>query len=201
MTTSRPLVIAALAIATVLTAAACSSSNESPAEDPTSASASPSSPTDPSTPTVPSDWQTVALEDVAEISVPADWTVKSSTDALDTLSAPKDAVGFPPGSATVGVGNLAGGDQAEQLEWVAKHAKENDYAGYANLKRLPNEVINGTPFYRFQYESDAYWFDAYGTVTPDGEYNIVFEWQFDKTMSRKEAEAIWSPVMPTFEML
>lgn len=150
---------------------------------------------------MPSDWQTVALEDVAEISVPPDWTVKSSTDALDTLSAPKDAVGFPPGSATVGVGNLAGGDQAEQLEWVAKHAKENDYAGYANLKRLPNEVINGTAFYRFQYESDAYWFDAYGTVTPDGEYNIVFEWQFDKTITRKQAEAIWSPVMPTFKML
>ncbi|MFJ9392070.1 hypothetical protein ACIRON_24825 [Nocardioides sp. NPDC101246] len=190
-----------MAIAAALTAAACSSANEDPAGEPTSASASPSSTAESTAPTVPSDWQTVALEDVAEISVPADWTVKSSTDALDTLSAPKDAVGFPPGSATVGVGNLAGGDQADQLEWVAKRAMENDYAGYANLKRLPNEVINGTSFYRFQYESDAYWFDAYGTVTPDGEYNIVFEWQFDKTISRKQAEAIWGPVMPTFKML
>lgn len=150
---------------------------------------------------MPAGWQTVDLRGVAEISVPADWSVQPTGDSLTTLEAPKDAVGFPPGSATVGVGNLAGGDQGEELEWVAKHAMENDYAGYTNLNRRPNEVINGTTFYRFQYESDAYWFDTYGTVTPDAEYNIVFDWQFDKTMSRKEAEAIWSPVMPTFKML
>jgi hypothetical protein len=201
MTTSRPPALAALALATALTVSACSSSNQTPAEDPTSASASPSPTAESSAPTVPSDWKTVALEDVAEISVPSDWTVKSTTDALDTLRAPKGELGFSPGSATVAVGNLAGGDQADELEWVAKHSMENDYAGYTNLKRLPDEVINGTTFYRLQFESGTFWFDAYGTVTPDAEYHIRIAWQFDKTISRKQSEAVWSPVMPTFSML
>lgn len=201
MTTSRPLALAALTLATALTMSACSTSNKTPAEEPPSASTSPSPTAESSVPTVPSDWQTVALEDVAEISVPSDWAVKSTTDALDTLRAPKSDIGFSPGSATVAVGNLAGGDQAEELEWVAKHSMEKDYAGYANLKRLPDEVINGIAFYRLQFESDAYWFDAYGTVTADAEYHVRVAWQFDKTTSRKEAEKIWSPVMPTFKML
>lgn len=199
MTTSRPLALAALATATVLTLSACSSATQTPVEDPTSASPSPT--TESSAPAVPSDWQAVALEDVAEISVPPDWTVRSTTDALDTLRAPKGEVGFSPGSATVVVGNLAGGDEATELEWVAKHSMENDYAGYDNLKRLPDEVINGTTFYRLQFESDADWFDVYGTVSPDAESHIRIAWQFGKTISREDAEAIWSPVMPTFKML
>ena len=149
---------------------------------------------------MPSDWQTVALDDVAEISVPSDWTVKSTTDALDTLQAPEDKVGFPPGSATAGVGNLAGGDEKKQLEWMANRQLKTNYAGY-NPKRLPDEKINGTTFYRLQFESDAEWYDVYGTVTHDGEYSIVLEWKFLKTLDRKQAEAIWSPVMPTFKML
>lgn len=199
MTTSRPLALAVLALATTLAVSACSSSNQTPTEEPTSVSASPSA--ESSAPAVPSDWQTVALEDVAEISVPSDWTVKSATDALDTLRAPKGEVGFSPGSATVSVGNLAGGDQAEELEWTAKHSMENDYSGYDSLKRLPDEVINGTPFYRLQFESEAYWFDVYGTVTPDAEYHVRVAWKFSKSISRKEAEAVWSPVMPSFKML
>lgn len=200
MTTSRPLALAALALATTLAVSACTSSNEKPAGDPTPTSGSPSPTADATAPTVPSDWQTVALEDVAEISVPSDWTVKSTTDALDTLEAPKDKVGFPPGSATVAVGNLAGGDEEEQLEWMANRQLKTNYADY-NPKRLADEEINGTTFYRLQFESEAEWYDLYGTVTPDGEYSIVFEWKFLKTLDRKQAEAIWSPVMPTFKML
>lgn len=200
MTTSRPVALAALALMTSLAVSACSSSNETPAEDPKTASASPSPTTESSAPTVPADWQTVGLDDVAEISVPSDWTIKSTTGALHTLQAPKDAVGLPPGSATVGVNNLAGGDQADELEESAKYVMENDYASY-NPKRLPNEVINGATFYRLQFESEAEWYDIYGTVTADAEHHIVFEWRFDKMISRKEAEAIWSPVMPTFKLL
>lgn len=200
MTTSRPLALAALALAATLTASACSS-NETPTADPTNASESPSPVAESSAATVPSDWATADLDGVAEISVPSDWTVKSTGDALDTLQAPKDAVGFPPGSATVGVGNLAGGDQSEQLEWMANRELKTNYAGYTNLERLPNEIINGTTFFRLQFEDGADWYDLYGTVTPDGEYSIVFEWKFLKTLDRKQAEAIWSPVMPTFKML
>jgi hypothetical protein len=56
-------------------------------------------------------------------------------------------------------------------------------------KRDPNEVINGTTFYRLQFESEAEWYDVYGTVTPDAEHQIVVEWKFHKTIVRKEAEA------------
>lgn len=198
MTTSRPLTLAALALTTILTVSACSSS-QTPAKDPSTASASPSS-SEPSAPTVPSDWQAVALDNVAEISVPSNWTIESTNDSIHTLKPPKGAVGFLPGWATVNVGNLAGGDQAEELEESAKWAMENDYAG-RNAKRLPNEVIDGTDFFRLQFESETEWYDVYGTVTPDAEHQIVFEWKFDKTIGRKEAEAIWSPVMPTFRML
>ncbi|MBB3087968.1 hypothetical protein [Nocardioides albus] len=200
MMTSRPLSFAALAIAATLTVSACSS-GEKPTADPTNPSESPSPVAESSAATVPSDWQTVDLDGVAEISVPPDWTVKSTGDALDTLQAPKDSVGFPPGSATVGVGNLAGGDQSEQLERSANYELKTTYAGYTNLKRLPNEVINDTTFFRLQFEGGADWYDVYGTVTPDGEYSIVFQWKFMKTLDRKQAEAIWSPVMPTFKML
>lgn len=141
------------------------------------------------------------LRQVAELHVPPDWTIDATNASLQTLEAPKDATGFPPGRSGIGVGSLAGGDQAEQLEWVAKHARENDYADYTNFKRLPNETINGTPFFRLQFESEAVWWDVYGTVTPDGEHSILIEWQFDKILTRKQAEAIWSPVMPTFKML
>ena len=200
MTTSRPLAFAALALAATLTVSACSS-NEKPTADPTNASESPSPVAESSAATVPSGWQPVDLDGSAEISVPPDWTVKSTGDALDTLRAPDDAVGFPPGSATVGVGNLAGGDQKEGLEWMANRQLKTNYAGYTNLKRLPDEVINGTKFYRLQAENGADWYDVYGTVTPDGEYSIVLEWKFLKSLDRKQAEAIWSPVMPTFKML
>ncbi|GGR43916.1 hypothetical protein J2S40_004185 [Nocardioides luteus] len=132
--------------------------------------------------------------------MPPDWTIDATNASLQTLEAPKDATGFPPGRGGIGVGSLAGGDQAEQFDWVAKHAKENDYAGYDNFKRLPDEVINGTKFFRFQFDSEAVWWDVYGTVTADGEHSILIEWQFDKTIDRKQAEDIWSPVMPTFKM-
>lgn len=200
MTTSRPFALATLALAVTLAVSACSS-NEKPTADPTSASETPSPVAESSAATVPSGWQTVDLDGVAEISIPPDWTIKSTGDALDTLRAPKDAVGFPPGSATVGVGNLAGGDQKEQLEWMANRQLKTNYAGYTNLKRLPDEAINGTTFYRLQLENSGDWYDVYGTVTPDGEHSIVFEWKFLKTLDRKEAEAVWSPVMPTFKML
>lgn len=142
----------------------------------------------------------MALDSVAEISVPSNWTIESTNDSIHTLKPPKGAAGFLPGWATVNVGNLAGGDQSEELEESAKWAMENDYAG-RNAKRLPNEVIDGTNFFRLQFESESEWYDVYGTVTQDAEHQIVFEWKFDKTIDRKEAEAIWSPVMPTFKML
>lgn len=202
MTTSRLLTLTALALATTLTASACSPSGENPSgSDPTSTSAS-SSPTasESSVATVPADWQTVELGQVAELSVPSDWTVKSTNDSLHTLQAPKDKVGFPPGSATVGINSLAGGKQGTKLESSARWVMENDYAGY-KPKRLPNEVINGTDFYRIQFESESEWYDVYGTVTPDAEQHIVIEWKFLKTLDRKQAEAVWGPVMPTFKML
>lgn len=201
MTTSRPHRLAALALVTTLTLSACASTSNNSTDDPSSASASPSpSVSESAAPSVPTDWQTVDLRDVAEISVPPDWTVKTTTPKLHHLSAPKDMTGFPPGKATVGVGSLPGGDQENALESSAKWAMETDYAGY-NPKRLPNEVINGTTFYRLQFDSEAVWYDVYGTVTPDGEYNIEFDWEADKVIDRKEAEAIWSAVMPTFKML
>ena len=199
-TRSRPLTLAAIILTTSLVGSGCSSSADGPRERPTSASESPSPTAEPSSPSVPSDWQTVALTHVAEISVPSDWTVKSTGDALDTLQAPKDKVGFPPGAATINVGNLAGGDEKKQLEWMANRQLKTDYANY-HPKRLPNEVINGTTFYRLQFENESDLYDVYGTVTPDGEYGIVVEWKFMKTVNRKQAEAIWSPVMPTFKML
>jgi hypothetical protein len=198
MTTSRPLTLAAFALTTILTVSACSS-NQTPPNDPSTASASPSS-SEPSDSTVPSDWQSVVLDSVAEISVPSNWTIESTNDAIHTLKPPKGAAGFLPGWATVNVGNLAGGDQAEELEESANWAIETDYAG-RNPKRLPDEVIDGTNFFRLQFESETEWYDVYGTVTPDAEHQIVFEWKFDKTIGREEAEAIWSPVMPTFKML
>lgn len=201
MTTSRPLAFAALALTTALIMSACSSSN-TPAEDPTaSASASASPATESSAPTVPSDWQTVALREVAALSVPSDWAVKSLNSSQHTLQAPLDATGFPPATGIASAGNLAGGDPEGELESAAKWSMENDYSGYSNLKRLPNEIVNGTNFYRLQFESEATWFDVYGTVTPDAEYHILIEWRADKILDRKEAEAIWSPVMPTFKML
>lgn len=186
-----------------MTMAACSSSNGTPVEDPTASSSSASaSPTaEPSAPSAPSGWQAVALRGVAELSVPSDWAVKSLNASQHTLHAPLDATGFPPATGVVSAGNLAGGDPKKELESSAKWSMENDYSGYSNLKRLPNEVINGTTFYRLQFESEATWFDVYGTVTPDAEYHILIEWRADKIIDRKEAEAIWTPVMPTFKML
>lgn len=202
MTTSRPLTLAALALTTTLTMSACSSTSNSPSgNDSTPATASPS-PTaaESNAPTVPADWQTVKLGDVAELSVPPDWTIDSANASLRTLAAPVDKSGFPPSSATVGVGNLAGGDETEQFDWMANRDMKTNYAGYSP-KRLPDEVINGTTFYRIQFESGGAWSDVYGTVTPDGEYSIGIEWKSLKTIDRKQAEAIWRPVMPTFKML
>lgn len=202
MTMSRPLTLASLALVTTLTMTACSSSNDDPSGNdsaPATASASPTA-TEPSAPTVPADWQTVTLRDVAELSVPPDWTIDSTNASLHTLAAPKDTSGFPPASATVGVNSLAGGDQSDAIESSAKWVMKNDYAGSTNLKRLPDEVINGTTFYRIQFESAGAWSDVYGTVTPDAEHHIVIEWKSLKVIGRNDAEAVWRPVMPTFKM-
>lgn len=83
---------------------------------------------------------------------------------------------------------------------MANRDMKTNYARYSP-KRLPDEVINGTTFYRLQFESESHWYEVYGTVTPDAKYSIGIEWKFLKTLDRKEAEAIWSPVMPTFKML
>lgn len=202
MTSSRPLTLAALALSTIMTMSACSSQSDDPTGNPTAGSASPT-PTNAasSTPTVPADWQTVGLREVAELSVPADWAIKPTTASLQTLEAPKDKSGLIPGWATVGLGNLTGGDEKEAFDWSVERDMKTNYAEYTNLKRLPDEVINGTTFYRLQFESPSHWYDVYGTVTPDAEYSIGVEWKFLKTNGRKQAEAIWSPVMPTFKML
>ncbi|MER6940818.1 hypothetical protein ABTX24_12025 [Nocardioides sp. NPDC127514] len=139
----------------------------------------------------------------AQLQVPPDWTLNSVADQQQTMQAPKDSIGLSPGSGNIQAGPNAGGGEGESAveEW-AKLSENTLADDVQNLKRLPNETINGSVFYHFQGEGEGFWQDHYGTVTPDGGDRVTITWNFNQTdIDRKGAEALIAQIMPTYKVL
>lgn len=179
--------------------------SEEPDADPTepAGTSAPSSP-DPNAEgsDVPSDWQ-AASAGPAQLQVPPDWTLDSMANQQQTMRAPKDSIGLSPGSGNIQAGPNAGGGEGESAveEWakISEHTLADDVQ---NLKRLPNETINGSVFYHFQGEGEGFWQDHYGTVTPDGDDRVTVTWHFNQTdVDRNGAEALIAQIMPTYKVL
>ncbi|MGH8078836.1 MAG: hypothetical protein ACREPE_16165, partial [Lysobacter sp.] len=172
-------------------------------EDPAGTSDSATTePSEPSGPEVPADWQ-VASVDVAQLQVPPDWTISSSGDLSLTVRAPEDAIGISPGAATFQGGVHAGeGDDAAAVDALAALEEKALADDVQNLKRLPNETIDGSIFYHFQGDTGREWEDHYGTVVPGGDHHVTVTWRFTKTdIDRKGAEALIAQIMPTYRTL
>lgn len=205
MRTFRAITLAALALAVAGAAVGCGS--EAPTPDPTkgpSASENPGGTTGSESdgPAVPSDWK-VASADVAQLQVPPDWTVTSNADQTQTMRAPKDSIGVSPGSGNIVAGPHAGDGDGESAVNALADLRQDELArDLKNLKRLPNETINGSIFYHFQGEDEYTWQDHYGTVVPGGDDRVSMSWDFNKSdIDRKGADTLIEPIMATYEVL
>ena len=108
-----------------------------------------------------------------------------------------------PGFGTLSSAPNAGGGEGEGVvdEW-AELREESLAKDLTNLKRLPNETINGSVFYHFQGEDEHTWQDHYGTVAAGGADRITVTWDFNKAdIDRKGAEALIAQIMPTYKVL
>lgn len=202
MRTARTIKIGALAACLALTMAGCGS--DEPDADPTepAVTGTPSAPDSSNGSEVPSDWQ-VAAVGPAQLQIPPDWTLESIADQQQTMRAPKDSIGLSPGFGNILADPNAGGGEGEGAvdEW-AKLTESALADDVQNLKRLPNETINGAVFYHFQGEGEGFWQDHYGTVVPGGDDRITITWRFNQTdIDRKGAEALIAQIMPTYEVL
>ncbi|MFD4326038.1 hypothetical protein ACFWQC_15480 [Nocardioides sp. NPDC058538] len=118
------------------------------------------------------------------------------------MRAPEDAIGISPGAGNIQANVYSTDVTAADLEELAKLHEKDLKEDFANLKRLPNETINGQPFFRFQADDGQVWYDEYVTLEPDGQYQISVTWRFNKTdVDRKGAEALIDQVMPTYQAL
>lgn len=197
------MIIATLTVAVAGFTGGCGS-EETPAEPTTSASADATSggASESSTPSIPSDWK-VASVGLAQLQVPPDWALSSHADQAQTMRAPKDSIGLSPGAGNILADPHAGdGDDESAVDALADLREEALAKDLKNLKRLPNETINGSIFYHFQGEDDHTWQDHYGTVLPGGDDRVTVSWDFNKTdIDRKGAEALIAQVMRTYKVL
>ena len=201
---SRAMTIASLTLTAVAALTACGADNSPTKGTATNSASSDSDGTSPSETSgldVPADWQSASVE-VAQLHVPPDWTLSSSGDLSLTARAPKDSVGISPGGATFQGGVHAGsGDGEAAVEALADLEEKPLTEDVQNLKRLPNETINGSIFYHFQGDTAYEWEDHYGTVVPGGDRRVTVTWRFTKAdIDRNGAEALIDQIMPTYEV-
>ncbi len=94
------------------------------------------------------------------------------------------------------------GEDEDAVDALADLREEALAKDLKNLKRLPNETINGSIFYHFQGENEHTWQDHYGTVLPGGDDRVTMSWDFNKAdIDRKGAEALIAQIMPTYKVL
>lgn len=117
------------------------------------------------------------------------------------MRAPEDAIGISPGAAIFQGGVHAGeGDGEAAVDALAALEEKALADDVQNLKRLPNETINGSTFYHFQGDTGHEWEDHYGTVVPGGDHSVTVTWRFTKSdIDRKGAEALIAEIMPTYK--
>lgn len=124
-------------------------------------------------------------------------------DQAQTMRAPKDSIGISPGAGNILAGPHAGeGDGESAVNALAVLREDALAKDLKDLKRLPNETINGSTFYHFQGEDDHTWQDHYGTVLPGGDDRVTISWDFNKAdIDRKGAAALIAQIMPTYKVL
>lgn len=202
MRTSRAIAIAALTLVTATGITGCG--NDTPTPEPTTdvSGSATTEPSGSSGPEVPADWQVASVE-VAQLQVPANWNIRSSGDLSLSMRAPEDAIGISPGAAIFQGGVHAGeGDGEAAVDALAALEEKALADDVQNLKRLPNETINGSTFYHFQGDTGHEWEDHYGTVVPGGDHSVTVTWRFTKSdIDRKGAEALIAEIMPTYKAL
>lgn len=149
----------------------------------------------------PSDWQVAAI-DSAQLQVPADWSLTSTRASSQTLKAPKDSLGVSSqGTGIFQDNKYAGGVGSKAIDELAQLRERSLSKEFENVKRLPNETINGSEFYHFQSETETDWQDHYGTVVPDGSKQVTVYWYFKKVLlEREDAEKMIGTIMPTYKV-
>lgn len=98
----------------------------------------------------------------------------------------------------------ADGDLEEAVEGLAKlvQGQLKSDSSFSKVERLPDETINGTPFYHFRTETEFTWQDHYGTVASTTRDQVTVTWEFNKSdIDRKSADALIAPIMATYKTL
>lgn len=197
MKTSRAIA-ATLTLTVALTVAGCAS-DDTPTNDPSTPGAA--TPSESGGPDVPSDWQT-ASAGAAQLQVPPEWTVTSGGDDAQSMRAPKDEIGISPGFGNIQANVYRTEGTEEELEELAKLHEKDLSKDLTNLKRLPNETINGALFFHFRGETENKWQDVYGTLAPEAAEQVTVTWDFNKSdIDRKGAEELIAEIMPTYKVL
>lgn len=153
---------------------------------------------------MPDGWKAASAK-VAQLHVPPNWELDSYADQAQTMIAPENEVGLSPGSGEIMVGVYGADENLEEaIEGLAKlvHDQLKRDSSLTNLERLPDETINGTLFFHFRAETEYTWQDHYGTVVSTTRDQVTVTWQFNKSdIDRKDAEALFAPIMATYEVL
>lgn len=198
---SRSITTVAPAVALTLSFTGCGTSDDPVTKPPKSSTAASPSPAEAS---VPADWEAASVE-IAQLHAPADWSVQTGGKQILTLRAPKNEIGLSPGAGhmSADVYSTEGEVTAALDELAGLRGKTlEDDSSLTGLKRLPNETINGSPFYHFRAESEFTWEDHYGTLVPDADRQVTVVWSFNKSdIDRKGADALIAPIMATYEVL
>lgn len=196
----RPVTVAALTLTIAIFAGGCSPEEDLSTKEPKSGSTA--SPSESREPSASSGWKTASVK-LAQIQVPSEWTISSSADQTQIVRAPKDSIGLSPGSGKIVAGPHAGdGDDESAVNALAELREVALANDLQNLKRLPNEAINGSIFYHFRGEDEHTWQDHFGTVLPGGDDRVTISWDFTKAdIDRKGAEALIAQIMPTYKPL
>lgn len=184
--------IAALAAGFALSS--CGGGSDEPSGPGTTPSGSSSSPAEPDASTSTGD-SVVAEINGAQLQAPAGWSV-SDEDGLATLTAPKDELGYAPGSAILNADVTLAGSTEELADTRLRGAKSE---GFTNPERLADAEFAGVTFFHIRAKRGTKSsYDLYGAVIDGSE--VVVAWEFIiEFADRKEADAMINEVMPTFK--
>lgn len=207
MLLSRRLRVGGVALSVALMSSGCASSGHpatSPRVSPSTSGASDSSLGTPAAgntsngPITPAGWQIVPIKGVAEVAAPPSWTSHPPR-----LLIAKDRIGVQPGYAVLTTNPGIGGDVQSEVDRIgADQERGLHLAGKSNIKRLPNVTYGGWPFYHIQYGTSVDLDDQFGTVTRDGQEQIMIVWTFlPAAVDRAGSAKIINQVMPTFRLL
>lgn len=183
--TARRLAALATSVLAAVALSACGGGNDDPSEPPSSSTSATSD-----APTEPTGAPQVADQNGAQLSAPANWTVRFD-DPYWLIDAPGEN-GSSPGGAVLDADTASLARNTDEL------ADARMSAAGPGAKRLPDVKYGGYTFFHIREKNDTNTFENYGVLI-DGR-QVSVEWTFTNAFATpKEMDELINHVMPTFK--